>query len=102
MEELKKQLGKKIREVREEKGLTQKELGKTPGYSPIVISHFERGIRDLKISNLQKLSKILDKRLSYFLPSSTTFFRTQPPYSPKVTKSLKEFDKFISKQEKKK
>lgn len=100
MEEIKKQLGKKIREAREEKKLTQKELGKALGYSFMAISHFEKGIRELKFSDLQRLSKILGKELAYFLPSRLTFFRAQPSNNPEIKKSLEDFDKFLDKQQK--
>ncbi len=100
MEEIRKQLGKKIREAREEKELTQKELGKIIGYSPMAISHFEKGIRELKLSDLQKLSKILEKELAYFLPSKVTFFRAQPSNNPEITKSLKDFDKSLDQKKK--
>ena len=102
MEELRKQLGKKIREAREEKSFTQKQLGRALGYSSMAISHFEKGIRELKISSLQKLSKVLDKDLSFFLPPQTTFFRANQSYNQRVKKSLDDFDKFISRQKKKK
>lgn len=101
MEEIRKQLGKKIREAREEKGLTQKELGKAIGYSSMAISHFERGIRELKLSGLQRLSKILEKELAYFFPSRATFFRAQPSNNPEIAKSLKDFDEFLDQQEQK-
>ncbi len=100
MEEIKEQLGKKIRDAREEKGLTQKELGKVIGYSPMAVSHFEKGIRELKISDLQRIAGILNKNLSYFLPPRT-LFRAKPSSDPETAKSLKDFDKFIEQQKSK-
>lgn len=100
MENIREQLGKKIRDAREEKGLTQKELGKAVGYSPMGISHFEKGIRELKVSDLQKIAGVLNKNLSYFLPSQT-FFRAEASDDPATKKSLNDFDKFIEQQKSK-
>ena len=98
MKETIKYLGKKIREAREEKRITQKELGKRLGYSPMAISHFENGIRELKFSDIQKIASILNKELSFFLSSDTTLFRSEKTFDPDVEKSLKDFDKFINKK----
>ncbi len=97
-DELKKQLGKKIREAREENSLTQKELGKALGYSPMAISHFEKGIRELKLSDIQHLAKILKKDLFYFFPSRATFFRSQASNYTEIKKSIKDFENFLNKQ----
>lgn len=98
MIEIKKVLGKKIREAREEKGVTQKELGTLLGYSPMGISHFENGIRELKTSDIQKMSEYFGKNISFFLPSSTTFFRADQENTSHATQSLKDFDSFLDKQ----
>ena len=75
-------ISKKIREAREEKGITQKELADALGYSPMGISHFERGMRGIKMSDIEKLAKYLGKKMFYFLPPEekeekieTTFLR---------------------------
>ena len=97
MEELKRVLGKKIREAREEKGVTQKELGELLQYSPMGISHFENGIRDIKLSDLQKLAGFFQKDLNYFLSTETTFFRANHNTDPEVSRSLEKFEEHISK-----
>ena len=96
MEETSRILGKKIRDAREEKGMSQKDLGGVLGYSPMAISHFENGIRELKLSDLQKLACYFEKPLSFFFPTSMpNFYRAQPNTNPEIVKSLECFDKYI-------
>ncbi len=101
MDDIKKIAGNKIREAREEKGLTQKELGETLGYSPMGISHFEKGIRELKISDIKKMAELLGKNLSYFLPNEmkpeTTFPRIEGETDSRIQSSLEDFNKHIKK-----
>lgn len=99
MNNFERSLGNKIREAREEKGLTQKELGRVLGYSPMGISHFEKGIRELKISDIKKLAKHLGKNFSYFLPNENrleiTFPRIEGEIDFQIQSSLKDFDKHV-------
>lgn len=97
MKEITKAIGEKIREARENKGITQKELGDFLGYSPMGISHFEKGIRELKLSDLEKLSGFFGKNLSFFLSSGVTLFRSTSSKTNHegVADSLAAFDKFL-------
>ena len=96
MKEITKAMGEKIKEAREEKGLTQKELGDFLGYSPMGVSHFEKGIRELKFSDLQKLSSYFGKDLSYFLASGQTMFRAgKNANQDGVADSLAAFDRHL-------
>lgn len=99
MQEIRTVLGRKIREAREEKGVTQKELGELLGYSSMGISHFENGIRELRLSDLQKLAEFLAKPLSFFFPEATpaptTLYRNEPSSDPEVSKSLERFEKYL-------
>lgn len=52
-------IGKKIKQARLKKGLTQKELGRLSGVHEMSISKIERGIVVVKIETLQKIQKIL-------------------------------------------
>ncbi len=96
MIELKKVLGKRIREARDEKGITQKDLAEFLGYSPMGISHFENGIRNLKISDVQKLSQFFNKDLSYFLQPDTTLFRASSNQVVDVETAMSDFDNFLN------
>lgn len=97
MIEIKKVLGKKIREAREEKGITQKKLGSVLGYSPMGISHFENGIRELKMTDIQKMAEYFGKNISFFLKPDVVFFRAEQT-DEDVSQSLKDFDSFVDKQ----
>lgn len=97
MQELQKALGKRIREAREAAGLTQKELGDKMDYTPMAISHFENGIRDMKLSDMHRLSSVLNRDLSFFLSTGQTFFRADnnSPHKAEMEKSISDFDKFL-------
>lgn len=92
-------IGRRIREARDIRGKTQAELGDALGYTPMAISHFEKGIRELKFSDLQKVAEFFAMPLNFFLPSSslaeTTLFRTSSTDDPEISKALNDFDKFI-------
>ena len=58
--------GKKIKNSRLEKSMTQKDLEKMSGISRATISAIENGeVKNLKISTMKALSKALDKSISY-------------------------------------
>lgn len=53
-------IGKSIKKIRKEKGLTQKELGKLCNMSEAQIGQYENGIRTPKFETLQKIAKALE------------------------------------------
>jgi len=65
--ELGAELGARIRRAREDKGLSQAELGSMVGYKASMVSAFESGARRLKVEDLAKLCVALDKEPEYFL-----------------------------------
>ena len=95
MIEIRKVVGRRIREAREERKVTQKELGKILNYSPMGISHFENGIRELKVSDIQKLSDYFEKDMSFFLQSETVFFRANSTPDANIDKALKDFNAYL-------
>ena len=57
------EIGKKIKEARIQKGLTQEELGNIVGLQKSAIAKYENGrVVNIKRSTLQKLAKALDLR----------------------------------------
>ena len=60
----------RLKEVRKEKGFTQKELGETVGISEVMIGQYERGVRTPKIEMRKKLANALGVKLNYFLSDS--------------------------------
>jgi transcriptional regulator with XRE-family HTH domain len=55
-------LGKRVKELREKKGLTQTELALASGVSLVCISGIERGIRNLTVLHLIGIAKALKGR----------------------------------------
>ena len=52
--------GKKMREARESRGLSQKDISRLLGVSDAFISQVENGKKKLNADNLIKISKVLD------------------------------------------
>jgi len=61
------ELGKKIQIAREEKRMTQEQLAEAIGCSQSALSNYEKGKRRIYLSQLEKLSEVLDKPLEYFV-----------------------------------
>ena len=94
MKELREGIGQRIKALREAKGLNQTQLGKLLGYSPMGISYFEQGKRDLKISDLKLIAEFFKVEMSDFLPKSQTLYRKSDT-SSSINASLKSFDEHI-------
>lgn len=52
--------GKKMREARESRGLSQKDIARLLGVSDAFISQVENGKKKMNTDNLIKISKVLD------------------------------------------
>ena len=66
--------GNKIRSLREEKGLTQKELADLLGTSLKTISNYEvKGTRPRTMKNFKKLAEIFDVNINYLLTDEEYF-----------------------------
>src|ERR1700730_17851453 len=66
-EELSEEIGTRLREAREQSGLSQAELGGVLGYAPTMISAFETGRRRLKLEDLTRACIALGKAPEFFL-----------------------------------
>lgn len=60
-------LGEKIQTAREEKRMTQGQLADAIGCSQSALSNYEKGKRRIYLSQLEKLSEVLEKPLEYFV-----------------------------------
>ena len=61
-------IGKKIREAREAAGLSQRELADKLGFeSSTAVSYMESGERKVSVVDLEKISKLLDKDIRFFI-----------------------------------
>lgn len=60
-------IGKRIRNLRIDAGLTQKQLAEISGLAEITIRQYENGKREPKLQALMKISNALDVAIIYFL-----------------------------------
>jgi transcriptional regulator with XRE-family HTH domain len=58
----------KVKEAREERGLSQEDLGKSIDKSRVAISDIERGRTEISAVELMPLSYALEKPITYFYP----------------------------------
>jgi len=67
MEELLKDIGKRISDLRKRSGYTQEQLAELMDVSIQMISNLERGNKAIRIDNLLKISKIFGVSTDYIL-----------------------------------
>ena len=63
-------IGERLRALRKEAGLTQKELGKKLGVTASMIGQYETNLRKPKFETLKKFASVLNVSLSEFLDLS--------------------------------
>lgn len=64
------EVGRRIRELRQEKALLQEELARKAGLSASALSNFEQGRRRISLEWLRKISKVLGVMVSDLIPNS--------------------------------
>jgi len=62
-----KKLGKRLQHAREEAGLSQEQLASMLGCSQPTLSNYEKGKSRIYLTQLQKVSEILNRPAHYFL-----------------------------------
>lgn len=67
-------IGMRLKELREAKGLTQKQLADAANISQRTVSHIEQGRNEPTLSTAASLARVLDVTVNSFLepPSATT------------------------------
>ena len=60
--------GKRLREVRQDKGISQEKLGDLAGLDRTYVSGVERGKHNVSLINIAKLAKALDVPIREFFP----------------------------------
>ena len=60
-------LGKRLRELREEQGLTQKELSKRLGLNSVTYLHYEKSQREPPLSVLVEMAKYFEVSTDFLL-----------------------------------
>jgi len=68
MTNIKKQLGRRIKELRLKAGYSQEELAAKAGLQRTYMSDIERGKRNVSIENIEKIAKALGVKSSDLLP----------------------------------
>jgi transcriptional regulator with XRE-family HTH domain len=68
----KEKLGKRIRDAREDRGISQADLAREADIHPTVISQFESGSRQPSPDNLKKLADALSVSIDYLLGREET------------------------------
>jgi transcriptional regulator with XRE-family HTH domain len=64
------QVGERIRELRAEKGLSQADLARKLGVSPVTVYRWEGGTREISLTMLGQVAAVLDAELSEFFPKA--------------------------------
>lgn len=59
--------GKKVKEIRTTKNMSQGDLAKILGVHPTYISGIERGVRNMALKNIEKLAKALGVKIEELL-----------------------------------
>lgn len=78
-----------LKRVRQEKGMTQRQLAEAAGVGLTTITNWEQGLREPSLSMLQALCKSLDVKCEVFLDESA---EGQEEETPKIGRPKKEPD----------
>lgn len=73
MDDIKLLIGKRVRELREKTGLTQKELAKKSGTKTLYISAIENNYSRPSFDLLTRLAKVFNVSISYFIAEKISF-----------------------------
>jgi transcriptional regulator with XRE-family HTH domain len=67
MDDVRVRLGKRVRALREERGLSQEQLSLASGTDRTYISGIERGVRNVAVCNLERIANALRVTLSQLM-----------------------------------
>ena len=63
MSDISSKFGKKVKEIRLKKKMSQGDLAKILGVHPTYISGIERGVRNMSLKNIERLAKSLGVKI---------------------------------------
>ncbi len=69
-------LGARIKQVRQERNMTQAELGEACSLSTSYIGHIERGSRTLSVETLFKIATVLNVSLDFLVSDSMSNYHS--------------------------
>ena len=81
--------GTRIKQLRQEMGMTQLELAEKLGLSKQILSLYEAGKRSPKVAQVQKFAGILNVSADYLLGDSSEEAAFNSVCSPKISHSIK-------------
>lgn len=84
-------VGRRLRQARLERKLTQEQLGKMIGYSEETIANYERGRRHISLDDLNKIAQVLDKPLAFFITEPDTVQAAAFSLKELLARSIEEF-----------
>lgn len=61
-------IGRKLKQARKEKYITQAQLAKKLKMATVTIASYEAGIRSLNAVKLLRIATVLEKKIDYFFP----------------------------------
>ena len=94
-------LGKRLKELRENAGLTQRELGEKVNVTKVSICCYEKGARSPSLDTLIDLANVFNVNADYLLGNDVYVVREGvESYGTKISKEEMEFIQIIKKNEK--
>jgi transcriptional regulator with XRE-family HTH domain len=90
-----KEIGRKIQQAREEKGLTQVELAQALGVTQAGLSNYELGKRRLYLNQIERIARILEKDIAFFIGGTNGAWnmdRTESPLKDAVLARISDLD----------
>jgi transcriptional regulator with XRE-family HTH domain len=86
-------IGQKIKQIRKEKGLTQKELAQKLGFTSQNLAQYENGKRLPKTETLKKIANVLEVSIfeldeSLFFNTSLDSFAGSPKFDESINKNV--------------
>jgi transcriptional regulator with XRE-family HTH domain len=68
MSDISLKFGKRVKEIRLKKDMSQAELAKILGVHPTYISGIERGVRNMALKNIERLANALNVPIGELIP----------------------------------
>lgn len=92
------EMGKRIRQAREDRGLSQMELSDVTGRRQAAISAMENGKMEPDASTLVLLANVLQKPISYFIPEPWSGAISHRGVTSEEQELLAEFSRIVSRK----
>lgn len=88
-------IGEKIKFLRIQKGLSQSDLAKALYFSNRTISNWEQNVREVSVSNLERLAQLFQVSLDYFSQPTSQSLPPQGAYQQIKVKKIATNDRFF-------